>query len=88
MITLVVSFAGKYLLEIARFKLWRAYSVNTSVSLVAGAWSASVSKICEQISDGNSLREQILQNLLDLAKSKKLRHQFIHENRIALLEVY
>ena len=44
-ITLVVSFAGKYLLEIARFKLWRAYSVNTSVSLVAGAWSASVSKI-------------------------------------------
>ena len=44
-------------------------------------------KNCEQISDGNSLREQILQNLLDLAKSKKLRHQFIHENRIALLEV-
>ena len=44
---LVLSATTKYkdLLEIARFKLWRAYSVNTSVSLVAGAWSASVSKI-------------------------------------------
>ena len=36
---------GKYLFEIARFKLWRTYSVSTSVSLVVVALSASVSNI-------------------------------------------
>ena len=43
--TLVVSVAGKYLLEIALLRLCLAYSVKTSVSLVTVAWSASVSKI-------------------------------------------
>ena len=43
--TLVVSLAGKNLFEIARFKLCLVYSVRTSVSLVADAWSANVSKI-------------------------------------------
>ena len=43
--TLVVSFDGKYLLEIARFRLCLTYSVSTSVSLDVCAWSASDSKI-------------------------------------------
>ena len=47
-ITLVVSFAGKNLFEIALFRLWRTYSVRTSVSLVTAAWSASVSKIVKR----------------------------------------
>ena len=43
--TLVTSFAGKYLFEIARLRLCRTYSVNTSVSLEVDAWSANVSKM-------------------------------------------
>ena len=35
--TLVVSWGGKYFVEIARFRLCLTYSVRISVSLVAGA---------------------------------------------------
>ena len=44
-------------------------------------------KYRQKIPDGNTLRKEILEHLLNFSKSKKRRRKLVHKNRIGLLEV-
>lgn len=80
--TLVVSFDGKYLLEIARFQAL-PYIFRQHIRI-----SGCLCMICQRfknrqkIPDRNAFPQKILQYFLNLSKAKKFRREFVHKNRI------